>query len=251
LFAKKLEKLDKWAESSGPFFLLDRFCAGPTSERLDRRDMTWQGRRHWQQSVETALAGLGYELVDAERSAGGLLRVTIDHRHTEGAEERAITVDDCERATRQLQHVLEVEGVEYQRLEVSSPGLDRPLRGVADYARFAGQPVQLTLKAPFSGRKHWRGRLEPDGDGWSLVLPAEGGGAPQALRFGVDEVREARLVPVIDFKGRGRTPGADAESPQTAARGGRKQRPARAEGAGAPVRPEPAADAGMDGGRIR
>jgi ribosome maturation factor RimP len=214
--------------------------------------MTWQGRGHWQQSVETALAGLGYELVDAERSAGGLLRVTIDHRHAEGADERPITVDDCERATRQLQHVLEVEAVDYQRLEVSSPGLDRPLRRAADYVRFAGQPVHLTLKAPFAGRKHWQGRLEPNGGGWRLVLPAEGGAAPQALDFAVDEVREARLVPVIDFKGRGRTPAAEGTSPETAARGGRKARAARAEGAGEPARREPAgADAGMDGGRTR
>ena len=67
----------------------------------------------WQAAVETALKGLGYELVDAEKGAGGLLRVTIDHADARrpGAAERFITVDDCERATRQLQHVLEVEGL--------------------------------------------------------------------------------------------------------------------------------------------
>jgi ribosome maturation factor RimP len=214
--------------------------------------MTWHGRERWQPSVETALAGLGYELVDAERSAGGLLRVSIDHRHAEGIQERPITVDDCERATRQLQHVLEVEGVDYQRLEVSSPGLDRPLKRAADYGRFAGQLVRLTLKAPFAGRKHWQGRLEANGEGWRLELAPEGGAAPQALDFSLDEVREARLVPVIDFKGRRPTPTADDASPQAPARSGRKPRAARAEGAGTPARHEPAAgDAGMDGGRIR
>ena len=222
--------------------------------------MNWQGRDGWRQTIETSLRGLGYELVDAERSAGGLLRVTIDHLPADDlpeAAEQAITVDDCERATRQLQRVLEVEGVDYQRLEVSSPGLDRPLKRAADYARFAGQPVELTLKVAFQGRKRWQGELQANGDGWQLVLPeddaapkaagkpaprAAGKPAPKAmnkaaprapkadgarkvLAFNLDEVREAHLVPVVDFKGRGR----DAASPGA--------RPAT----GAPV----------DGGRIR
>jgi len=176
--------------------------------------MSWQGRGDWQQSVETALKGLGYELVDAERSAGGLLRVTIDHLPgaAPDAVERFVAVDDCERATRQLQHVLEVEGVDYQRLEVSSPGLDRPLKRAADYARFAGRSVDVTLKAAFQGRKRWHGELQPNGDGWRLVLPSEDGAQPQALEFALDEVREARLVPVIDFKGRRRTAAADEGS---------------------------------------
>ena len=85
--------------------------------------------------IETTVAGLGYELVEVERAPGGLLRVTIDHpARSTAAPERFITVDDCERVTRQLQHVLEVEGVPYERLEVSSPGLDRPLKSAADFA---------------------------------------------------------------------------------------------------------------------
>jgi len=181
--------------------------------------------------IETTVRGLGYDLVEVERAAGGLLRVTIDHPAT-GGPERFIQVDDCEKVTRQLQHVLEVDGVAYERLEVSSPGLDRPLKSAADFARFAGHDVEVSLKVPFKGRKRFRGELLAEGDGWRLVLAptaaraaakkhaasrsaqaraAAAGPLPQAtasseevkvLDFSLDEVREARLVPVIDFKGR-------------------------------------------------
>jgi len=83
--------------------------------------------------IDATVAALGYELVEVERAPGGLLRVTIDHLAVEGEPERFINVDDCERVTRQLQHVLEVEGLPYERLEVSSPGLDRPLKSAADF----------------------------------------------------------------------------------------------------------------------
>ena len=176
----------------------------------------------WQGAIETTVAGLGYELVDVEKSAGGLLRVFIDHPAADhpaagpvGAESREggvapfneprfITVDDCEKVTRQLQHVLEVEGCAYERLEVSSPGLDRPLKKLADYQRFTGEQVELTLKLPFQGRKKYRGELQPRDGGWRLVLGAAEAAEPeqQTLDFAFDEVREARLVPVIDFKGR-------------------------------------------------
>ena len=151
---------------------------------------------NWQSAVERTVTGLGYDLVDAEKSAGGLLRVFIDHVAPSDA---FITVDDCERVTRQLQHVFEVEGCAYERLEVSSPGLDRPLKKAADYARFAGEQIELTLKLPFKGRKKYRGELQALGDGWRVVLGNE---TDQALDFSLDEVREAHLVPVVDFKGR-------------------------------------------------
>ena len=177
-------------------------------------------------AVERTVTGLGYDLVDVERLGGGLLRVTIDRRpgqaYTTG-ESEFVLVEDCEAVTRQLQYVLEVENADYGRLEVSSPGLDRPLRNAAHYARFAGQEIDITLKAPFQGRKKYRGELRTlEGEGaFRLVLPADrvpakpgakvsakrllaaaSEDAEHALDFSLDEVREARLVPVVDFKGR-------------------------------------------------
>ena len=160
----------------------------------------------WQNAVEKTVTGLGYDLVDTERSPKGLLRVYIDKLPPSGAAPAAsefITVEDCERVTRQLQHVLEVENCAYERLEVSSPGLDRPLKKPADYQRFSGERIDLTLKLAFKGRKHFQGVLEPLASadaGWRLVFNADG--VDQALDFAFDEVREARLVPVVDFKGR-------------------------------------------------
>ena len=164
---------------------------------------------NWLEAVERTVTALGYELVDTERSARGLLRIFIDRVPGRGYETGAgefITVDDCEKVTRQLQHVLEVEGGAYERLEVSSPGLDRPLKRQADYERFAGQEIELTLKVPMGSRKKFRGELlrsDPAAageSGWRVVFHDAKG--DQALDFSLSEVREARLVPVVDFKGR-------------------------------------------------
>ena len=159
----------------------------------------------WRDAVEQTVNGLGYDLVDVERSARGLLRIFIDRqpgRSYADGDSPFVTVDDCEQVTRQLQYVLEVEAFDYERLEVSSPGLDRPLRRAADYERFAGQEISLTLKQPFHGRKVWKGFLAKaqEGEGWTLVF--KDGKTDQVLAFALDEVREARRVPVVDFKGR-------------------------------------------------
>jgi ribosome maturation factor RimP len=179
------------------------------------------------QAVETAVASLGLELVEVEHLPRGLLRVTIDH-----ADGSPVTVDDCERVTRQLQYVFEVENVDYARLEVSSPGLDRPLRKPQDFVRFAGLEVDVTLRAPFQGRKKYRGVLLDAADGGAsgqfavLLSPPQEPGAgrsrhkaaapgktrsdpaaaaaqsqqPQSvMHFSLAEVREVRLVPVVDF----------------------------------------------------
>jgi ribosome maturation factor RimP len=180
-----------------------------------------------QQVIATTVAGLHYELVDVERGQRGLLRVTIDripgHVYVHGGAPdhgTFVTVDDCEAVTRQLQYALEVEGLEYARLEVSSPGLDRPLKTEADYDRFAGQTAAVTLKLPFEGRKKWEGVLSKgEGDAWSLSF--KNGKAEQVLGFTLAEVREARLVPVLDFKGRkSRVEGADGGGDQTPATAG-------------------------------
>lgn len=177
-----------------------------------------------QDIVEQTVTGLGYELVEIERSAGGLLRVTIDLPWSPG-HEQFVNVEDCEKVTRQLQFALEVEGTEYRRLEVSSPGIDRPLRTQKDLERFAGEVVDITLKAPMgaaaggqvaANRKKFRGTLErAEGGGWQIVWSDEPPAKPgqkvsrkrapaplQALGFTLDELKEARLASIVDFKGR-------------------------------------------------
>lgn len=163
------------------------------------------GLGNWRATIETTVGGLHYELVDIERAPAGLLRVYIDRVpgqvYTTG-ESPAVTVDDCELVTRQLQYALEVEGADYTRLEVSSPGLDRPLRNAADFARFVGHEINVVLKMPLAGRKNFRGLLQGADPQWSLVF--HDGKADQQLAFALDELREARLVPVLDFKGKKR-----------------------------------------------
>ncbi|HXD39374.1 MAG TPA: ribosome maturation factor RimP [Ramlibacter sp.] len=177
-----------------------------------------------QDIVEQTVTGLGYELVGIERSAGGLLRITIDLPWNPGTEQ-FVNVEDCEKVTRQLQFALEVEGVEYKRLEVSSPGIDRPLRAEKDFERFAGAVIDITLKVPMgaaadgqvaANRKKFRGTLERSaGGGWQIVWSDEPAAKPgrklsrkrapaplHALGFALDELKEARLAPVVDFKGR-------------------------------------------------
>jgi ribosome maturation factor RimP len=184
-----------------------------------------------QETIEQTVTGLGYELVDIERTSGGLLRVTMDLPHVPGTEQ-FINAEDCEKVTRQLQFVLEVEGAAYSRLEVSSPGIDRPLKSEKDFERFVGEMVDITLKAPIgsaasagstvsASRKKFRGTLEraesKAGDiaGWQVVWSEEPPVKPgqkvsknrvpaplQALGFTLDEIVQARLAPVVDFKGR-------------------------------------------------
>ena len=174
------------------------------------------------------MAGLGYELVELERTAGGTLRVTIDFPwDPQAGEEKFVNVEDCERVTRQLQYTLEVEEVDYKRLEVSSPGIDRPLRNERDFERYAGEVVDITLKAPMgaaaagqvaANRRKFRGTLERAEAGWQITWSDEPAPAPgqkvskkkrepvalQVLGFTLDEIRDARLAPIVDFKGRRR-----------------------------------------------
>jgi len=153
--------------------------------------------------IEKTLAGMGYELVDFERAAQGLLRVYIDFA-PEQAERGAITLDDCEKVTHQLLHLLTVENIPYERLEVSSPGLDRPLKKVADYLRFAGQEAVVKLRVPMpqaARRKSFQGILcVPDGE--HLALEFEGNEGPAKLEFTLADVDKARLVPQVKFRSR-------------------------------------------------
>jgi ribosome maturation factor RimP len=151
--------------------------------------------------IEKTVTGLGYELVDFEHAARGLLRVFID---VPVELDRAVTVEDCETVTHQLLHVLTVENANYERLEVSSPGLDRPLKKFSDYVRFAGQEAIVKLRSAMPGaanRKSFQGLLhEPDGD--TLRLEFEGNEGPAMLEFSLAEVDKARLVPQVDFRSR-------------------------------------------------
>lgn len=192
----------------------------------------------WQDTVAQIVTAQGFDLVDLERSAGGLLRVTVDWPWQPPEEgqplppERYVTVEDCERITRQLQYALEVDGLDYRRLEVGSPGIDRPLRQENDFLRFEGQVVDITLKAPLgangavaANRKKFRGTLERVAEGgwqivWSDAPPVKPGQrvskkrepAPlQALGFTLDEISQARLAPIVNFKGRGAASEANAE----------------------------------------
>ncbi|MEG0046611.1 MAG: ribosome maturation factor RimP [Comamonas sp.] len=184
-----------------------------------------------QQIVEQTVTGLGYDLVEIERTAGGLLRITIDlpwQAPEEGAPElpdQFVTVEDCEKVTRQLQFALEVDGADYARLEVSSPGIDRLLRHEQDFIRFEGSEVDLTLKAPIgaaggekinANRKKFRGTLErTEEGGWQLVWSDEPPPKPgvrvskkrepapmNVMGFTLDELRDVRLAPIVNFKGR-------------------------------------------------
>lgn len=180
--------------------------------------------------IEQTVKGLGLDLVEITRSAGGLLRVTIELPHVVGDAEQYVQVEDCERVTRQLQYVLEVEGVDYSRLEVSSPGIDRLLRHEIDLARFVGEVIDITLKMPIgqagqvseqgitTSRRKFRGTLEKTESAWQIVWrdepkPLKPGAkvsqkkidaaAQNALGFEWLEIREARLAPIVNFKGRG------------------------------------------------
>ncbi|MGD9951400.1 MAG: ribosome maturation factor RimP [Burkholderiales bacterium] len=137
--------------------------------------------------VEPTLTGMGFELVDLQVSnRGRFVRVFMD-------KPGGITVDDCADVSRQLTRVLEVEGIDYDRLEVSSPGLDRPLRHAADFAKFAGHRVDVRMRvADASGRRHFVGLLRGV-EGATATVEVDG--VPTALRL--DGMERARLVPEL------------------------------------------------------
>lgn len=193
--------------------------------------------RELQAQVERTVAGLGYELVDMERAAGGLLRVTIERPWAEPRpgelSDAGITVEDCERVSHQLSHLFAVEDVRYERLEVGSPGVDRPLRSARDFSRFAGSLARVSLLAPVEGMRKLTGRIvgtveRNEGDGTQVVVDlVDPGELPQVQRtvprspskrtapkpanplrkrvlFGVKDVEQARVVPELNFRSGGR-----------------------------------------------
>ena len=174
-------------------------------------------------TVRRTVGGLGYQLVDVERLGAGLLRVSVES-------ENGVGLEDCERVSRQLSHLFAVEQVDYQRLEVSSPGLDRRLKGAEDFARFMGKEISVQLYAPLAaagGRKRLRGRVVQliGGAGEERLLlrlvadeaPAKQGHrkAPRTsakapakapaqiadvIEIALKDIDKARLVPELDFR---------------------------------------------------
>jgi len=158
--------------------------------------------------TQQAIAGMDIELVDVERAPMGLLRVTIDR--AEG-----VRIEDCEQVSKQLSRVFEVEDIDYRRLEVGSPGVDRPLKSVADFFRFAGQRVEIKLRQAIDSHKVFSGILrapentdqhaEAAGLMFGLELEPQGKTSEvKVLNFAFDDVDRAKLDPVLDFKGKKR-----------------------------------------------
>nr|WP_197986212.1 MULTISPECIES: ribosome maturation factor RimP [unclassified Massilia] len=154
--------------------------------------------------IAKTVGGLGYDLVDVERGERGVLRVFIDFPAAVAEEKGLITVEDCAKVSHQLSHVLTVENVDYERLEISSPGLDRPVRTLADFERFAGHECTVKLRLAMPGtanRKTYTGILvAPEGD--KIGLEFEGKDGPALLEFTLAELDKARLVPQVDFRSR-------------------------------------------------
>lgn len=142
------------------------------------------GVRDVTELIEEVVTGLGFELVTVESSPRGrLMRVFIDIA-------RGVTVDDCATVSNQLTRVFEVENVDFDRLEVSSPGLDRPLLKAADFERFAGQEIRLRTSVPVDNQRNFTGVLLGLRDG-AVAVDTEKG----ELLVALPDVEKARLVP--------------------------------------------------------
>ncbi len=163
--------------------------------------------------TQEALIGMDVELVDVERAALGLLRVTIDRPG-------GVTIEDCHRVSSQLSRVFEVENIDYKRLEVGSPGVDRPLRNVAEFRRFLGERAEIKLRrADAEGRRVFTGTLvevpQPASEAnsesqdnetttvFGLEFEAKKN-EKQVVTFMVQDLDRAKLDPVLDFKGKKR-----------------------------------------------
>ena len=140
--------------------------------------------------IDITVTGLGYELVDLEQSPRGrVLRVFID----KADKASGVDVEDCALVSNQISRVLTVENVDYDRLEISSPGLDRVLKKLSDFERFAGAEINLRLRLPINGRRNFNGVLHGVRDG-KVSLTIDTGDVE--LEFG--NIDKARLVPKFD-----------------------------------------------------
>ena len=139
--------------------------------------------------LETTVVGLGYELVDVEMSPRGrTIRVFIDSEKESG-----IDVEDCAKVSNQLTRLFEVENIDFHRLEISSPGLDRVVKKAADFERFAGQDIQIKLRIPHAGRRNFQGELLGCKEG-KVGLRLE----KEEVELEFNNIEKARLVPKFD-----------------------------------------------------
>jgi len=185
---------------SGPFFIsvqaLRRCCGRADAARdsnIAANDEMTDRRTVMSELLARTVPPMGYELVDWElQPRAGLVRVFIDAP-------KGVDVEDCARVSNQLTHVFTVENVEYERLEVSSPGLDRPLKALADFNRFAGEEAQLTLREMMDGARRVKGVLRgvAGGAGGDRVLVETAKGVLEIPFAGIDK---ARLVPRIEWR---------------------------------------------------
>ncbi|MBF0803399.1 MULTISPECIES: ribosome maturation factor RimP [Neisseria] len=137
--------------------------------------------------LDKTLPGLGYELVDFELTAQGDLRVFID-------KEGGVTVEDCATVSNHLSRLFMVEDIDYKRLEISSPGLDRPLKKAADFVRFAGGQVKVKTRLPINGQKNFIGCIEACENN-TVRISFEG----KTVEIGLDNIDKARLRPEFKF----------------------------------------------------
>ncbi len=141
--------------------------------------------------IETTVVGLGYELVDIEMSPRGrTVRVFID---VLPGKESGVDVEDCAKVSNQLSRVFEVENIDFDRLEISSPGLDRVVKKLEDFERFAGQDIQIKVRIPQGGRRNFQGELLGCKDG-KVGLRLE----KDDVELEFTNIEKARLVPRFD-----------------------------------------------------
>lgn len=114
--------------------------------------------------LEQTIPGLGFELVDVEITPAKLIRVFID-------KDGGVSVDDCVDVSNHLSRVFLVEEIDYNRLEISSPGLERPLKKLQDYVRFIGRSAKIKTRELFNGEKVFQGVIQAvDGEKITLEL---------------------------------------------------------------------------------
>lgn len=182
---------------------------------------TGGARRSARDVAQRCVEELGFEFVELEMLASQHVRVTIDvagASQVAGEPQAFVTVQDCEKVSHQLSHELLVEDIDYDRLEVSSPGLDRLLKKESDFVRFSGLPISLKLRTMVGGRRHFEGVLQTLDDGrFSVTYSAQPVSAlPRSpsrrttkakapamaqVVFRFSDVERARLVPQVQFQG--------------------------------------------------